>query len=40
MRDESATHFVKRHSVLNKEPYAGIEEAHVSLKHEVTLGLC
>lgn len=33
------THFVKRHTVLDKESYTGIEEADVTLKHEVTLGL-
>lgn len=39
MRDENVTHFIKRHTVLDKESYTGVEETHVSLEHKVTLGL-
>ena len=39
MRDENVTHFIKRHAVLDKESYTGVQEADVALKHEVALGL-
>ena len=33
------TYFVNRHAVLDKESYAGVQEADIALKHEVALGL-
>ena len=33
------THFVKRHPVLDKEPYTRIQEADITLEHKVSLGL-